>query len=1486
MLVLVLLISATLLLFQYKPVQTWAAKKGAAYLSQKLGTTVGIKSLYIKPFSSVVLEDFFVLDKQKDTLINTPKLTVDLLDFSPVSSIKKRTITFKNIQLDNGSIYLKRQKDSTSNFQFILNAFKSTDTVKTESKPWDIGFQQFTLNNLRFRYKNALSKDVTLPDRVNFDDIDIKRFSTVLTNVDIKHHLFKADIHHLNFKERSGLDVKDLTTNAIIDSNQIELQKLSLVTNRSNVKDYFKMKFRSFDDFSDFENKVVMDANFKASHVSSLDVAFFTINLKHIFFDLGIDGRIKGPVNNLKAKSLMVTAGQATYVKGDFNLKGLPNWDKTFLELKFDQVASNKQDIDLLYSRFTGTPNRHVPDVIGKFGNINFKGQFTGFQNDFIAFGEFRTKLGRFNSDINLKIDKAGVPSYSGKINTYDFDLGTLTDNSTLGRTTMAANIKGRGTEIKNMDNRLDAKVDYFDFRGYRYNNITLKGTFNKKKFVGGLLVKDKNLNLDFSGDIDLGKKLPVFGFYASIKGAQLNGLKLLKDTVGVDAELTTNFTGTNINNIDGSILLKSIRLKKPGKDYFIDSVYFKASGIENGRRLVLQSDLAEGSLKGKYDLTSLPDYFKSIAKKYIPSLKMNVASNINPQNFEFNFKIRNLEPVTQFFAPSLSFPDQGSFRGDFNSIDRTAVLTGSIKTIKYNNIVFHDLVIDESTTDDMLNLNLALTKVNFSDSLFVKDINITNFLKRDSLNFNVKLSDKSAVNQLDLYGLFKFNSDTTTALQLLPSDVILENKVWKLKENVQIKIAGGKTRIDGFQLSNGPQIVKIDGLISPDPADILNITFQKFNMNTFDQLSKASGIYLNGTMNGGVKLASLTGKPGLETNLTIDSLAFNKTLLGDVKFNTTLNEQDKVLNSKLSIFNKGLETLSANGTYDLTPTDNTLDFNVRMNQTQAIILEPFVKSLISNLKGAISSDLKLTGTLSKPLINGTLTFQNTGLTVNYLKTPYIINDKILVENSLVKITNLSITDGKGGEGIANGTVDLSKELSNPELDVEVVVAPDKPLLALNTTFKDNRLYYGTAYGTGTFGFRGPIDNMRIDIKARTTEGTVFNIPLNTSSTASDYDFIRYVDPKDSLKTIKHENSFKGVTLNFDLSADEKTTVKIYTDYGVLTGNGTARDLNLKISSLGDFDMYGSYLISTGKFEFTAKNVISKLFEVSQGGTISWSGNPANATINLKATYDVRTDVSVLYQAAGSSTPSKYELVQAQLGLTGPLIKPAIDFDFNFPTDPNIKDDLSTYLTDNTNRSQQAVSLIVRRQFSSSANNRGLNNTVRNTAQDALTEYVFNQFNSLFAQTNIKGLDLNIRSAQEASATVHLFNDRVLLNYSLFSNQGELFSGSGNTQTLLNQNFGNLTKDIGIQYLIRKDGRLMATYSYRALNSTTLDNINGQLGVPNYVNGVGLVYRRDFDTFGEFFKNIFGRRTPAKKDSTNVNSPLINNKNEDDNPDD
>jgi hypothetical protein len=95
-----LLVAILLFALQFKPVQTFIAKKAATFLSKELHTTVSLTGLYVRPFKSVVLEGLYVLDLQKDTLLSTPTLMVDLNTFS----LKQKVIDVNTVQLNNGAL--------------------------------------------------------------------------------------------------------------------------------------------------------------------------------------------------------------------------------------------------------------------------------------------------------------------------------------------------------------------------------------------------------------------------------------------------------------------------------------------------------------------------------------------------------------------------------------------------------------------------------------------------------------------------------------------------------------------------------------------------------------------------------------------------------------------------------------------------------------------------------------------------------------------------------------------------------------------------------------------------------------------------------------------------------------------------------------------------------------------------------------------------------------------------------------------------------------------------------------------------------------------------------------------------------------------------------------------------------------------------------------------------------------------------------------
>ena len=1441
---------------QSKSVQTYLAQKTAKYLSEELQTRIEIESLYIKPFKSLVLEGLFIQDREKDTLLYTQKFTVDL----NVLSLELRKISVNTVQMDKGTFFLKQYKDSTTNVEFIVNYF-NTGTPKPlakKRKPFDVSFDKITLNNIAFKYKN-FNAATRKGNSIDPNDLELYNLNATILGLDNKTHLAKAQLRNLTFREKSGFYLKKLSTDFTIDTNRMEFKNLLLQTPRSRLSDYALFTFGGFKDFGQFFNKVYVKAHLDNSSLHPADLVFFSPAIKSADMDIRMDGDISGYLNNIKARNFALRAGKATYLRGNFDIKGLPRPEETFLSLEFDQVFTNKQDADYIIKMLTGKTGQ-VPTIVQKFGNIYFKGQFIGFPKDFIAHGEFKTSLGRIVSDINMKID-GKRPVYSGTVKAYDFNIGELLNQKLIGRTSVSASIKGSGFDKKDIRETIAGTISYLDFKDYRYTNINLNGNFNRNLFNGAIKVNDKNIKLDFNGSVNLNPMVPEFNFLATIREANLHSLNFIKDTVQVDADFNTNFSGKNLDDIQGRLDLGHIRLTNTKTSVVVDSVKLFAEGTGNERSLTINSDILDASIKGRYDLQTLPDYFISVAKRYIPSVQIAYKTP-KPQNFDLRLRLKYFEPIGLFFSPDLKIPEGAAINGKFVSSENIATLSGFSKLVQYKNIKVNDLIIDETNDSKGLNVFITSDRVDLTDSLYIKNVNISNIIQNDSLALNIKLSDKSAINQLDLNGLVEFGVDRTLRLSLLPSDVIINSEVWKVQEQVHFKFDKGKTIIENFELFRDNQLLTINGTISADPEDKLDLDFKKFKLTTFNALTKGAGFDMKGELNGQVRVASIGKTPHIEASVGIDSIVLNNIAVGSLSLKTDLNNATKVVNVDLEMTKDSKETLSLLGTYDADSEDNNLDMAVKMDNSDLIIFQPFLKRLVSNLKGSLSANLKLSGKLLAPQVNGKVAFNDAGMTVNYLKTTYRITDSVRIENSVIILENLGLNDSQRtpATAIVNGTVDLHN-IKTPDIHIKIVTS--RPFMALNTTRKDNSIYYGTAYAIGQFDFDGPTNNMNINIDASTGAGTVFNIPLNSSEVIAENDFINFVS-RDSSLTPKKTPSFQGLTMNFNLNIDENSEVNLFTDLGKLSGRGTATPLRMTISSLGDFAMYGNYIISEGKFLFTSQDIINKSFKIREGGSIRWTGNPVEAKINLNAVYGVRTSLSPLYSAAGRPPSNDRVQAEAAMLLTGELLSPGFALDLNFPADSYVKDELQSYLSDQNNLTLQSFNLIVRNRFAGASNDSNLQEQSLDYVRSAGTEFAFSQFNTILAQSlNIDFVDFNIRSFNDANLSFRLFNDRFIFTGGVTDQRkGDLseFRVFGN----------NIASDVEAQFLIRKDGSLIARASNRPNNKNLL-NLSSSA---ENINSIGLVSRQEFDTFGEFIGILTGKGRRDEKRKQQPATPV------------
>src|SRR5690606_35585100 len=103
---------------QYRPVQTYFAKRAADYLSRELHTSVSLEGLYFKPFSSLVLRGLYVADLSGDTLLYADQLTASV----NLWKIREHQITISKLALTGGSFFVHRQGDN-SNLSFLIDYF-------------------------------------------------------------------------------------------------------------------------------------------------------------------------------------------------------------------------------------------------------------------------------------------------------------------------------------------------------------------------------------------------------------------------------------------------------------------------------------------------------------------------------------------------------------------------------------------------------------------------------------------------------------------------------------------------------------------------------------------------------------------------------------------------------------------------------------------------------------------------------------------------------------------------------------------------------------------------------------------------------------------------------------------------------------------------------------------------------------------------------------------------------------------------------------------------------------------------------------------------------------------------------------------------------------------------------------------------------------------------------------------------------------------
>lgn len=1429
-------------------------------LSNQLKTEISVEKVDVSFFTGVTLNKLFVRDLHQDTLAYIDELNVDIKTFS----LSSKKIIIDDVVLNNAYINIvKYKEDSTLNFQFIVDHFASDDTTSSD---W-----LFKLNEVHFKNSKLAYNDYDYEPLlgIDYDHTVLSKFNLSLSEIEFIPSGINCSIDALAFEEKSGFVIEEMSTKFNISPFGIVAEKLRVRTPHSYIKGDVNFLTDDYDGMSNFITDVRINSYFESTKVSFKDLCFFATTLDCVNKYVDFEGEVKGRIDNLKARKVIFTLDDGTHFKGNVDITGIPEPDNIFMHIKADELITSKKQLEQipLYP-FSEKQFISLPDNFKHFGEIKFKGTYTGFFHDFVAYGNFYTDAGRLSTDLALKIQN-NKTIYKGSLKTTQFQLGKFLELPDLGTISMDANIEGKGLELKDIEAKLRGNVHQVVLKNYNYHNLHVKGLFMNKVFNGFMSVEDENVDFDFNGLVDFSGKLPKMKFQSYINKARLAKLNFIEDkglNTNFSMHLDVDMVGNNIDNLVGAIDVSSLRLTDNEDDIRVKNILIKSEVQDKIKKLSVTSDMMTGYLEGEYNFKNLFDASANNFTAYLPSFQSNKYEGVKINNdFDFDLTILESDLISKLLLNGVDLSRNTTLKGYYHSKEQSLLVKGVFPKVEANGVIIKNATFESKSTENKILVDVVAEQIKQSDSLFVDDFKTSSIVKNDSISTQINWMNRDTTTRTEakfnLLTVFKSPKEFSTKFS--DSYIYVSDTLWAINQNNSIeykKTDAVEVLIKSLGIDAGHQSILIDGKVSGKPTDQVDVALSNFNLYNIQKLIPENVLKITGTIDGVASIKKEEGELIFTSDLNFDKLHLNETGIGVGNVKSTWNPIHKKLSVDGQFYKGHLPSIIFIGDYYPMEKEQSLDLNIKLQRADLQLVSNYTSDFISNLRGIASAEIDLKGTPENPDFDGYVTLQKTSFKVDYLNTSFSIpHCKINISPDMISYDNVVFLDEKGSKATSNATV-FHNYFKDVSLDFGFNA---KNFYALNTTLKENDLFYGKAFVTGLVNIGLYKNKLNIELDVTSEKETVINIPLNTAEEISENNFIEFVsnDVKEEMK--EKEVDLSNIEMNFVLHATPDAEVRLIFDDkvgDVIRARGEG-DISININPQGEFKMYGDYVVKDGDYLFTLQNIINKKFNLEEGGKISWNGDPLEAQLNLTAVYRLRARLYELIanteDSASAELYKKRTPINLKLNITNTMLSPDIAFDIDLPTaDETTKNKVRSILYVSSQQeniqelNKQVFSLLVLNQFIPPDGGGTANYS--NVGSTTSTEMLSNQLSNWLSQISTDfDIGLNYRPGDEISnqelelaLSTQLFNDRVVLDGNL--------GVSDNKNLNNNQNASNLVGDFSIEYKITEDGKLRVK-GFNQSNQFSLQRRSS-----NYTQGVGLFYRKEFDRFGELFR----RKTP------------------------
>ena len=1350
----------------------------------------------------------------------------------------KWNIAVKKVDIERSKVHLQMPGDS-------MRIYANLGRAALRGGAFDTGRNYYAVKALQLQdcdvnYDIPYIKPVA---GIDPNHIAVKRLTLMLDTLSYNNEgVLRAGLRGLTLHEKCGLDVTRLSGSVYMDTMQLRLPALQLRTPASRIDADVAFDFKAFNAGKGGHCQAMVDASIGYDDIRTLATGYvdkaYLRALPHK--PLAIKGTVSGNIDHLRLPSLTLNMpgvmqasanGYTNYVTKDWR-NGKFNFNlrtKSMAAVRQLMPASLKQSIN-------------VPDGLSLRG----KAAFNGSRYD----ADIKAGIGRGSLTAKAKLD-VKRETYKVVATAHQLPIASIVRGVPVGPFSGSLRASGSGWDVMSPRTSLtaDAKVNALSYERYPLGGISVKANLRGGKAVAHF--EADNPLLQGNGHIEalLGRHNYEVAVKASLPNIDLKKLGVTTDTLyfgtDIDIKATANKTFTAYA-LSGSIAnnhFTTQRMSAMAKDILFDLATSRDTTTAN----ISAGDLRL-RLGAKGDIPHLGTHLARFANELQKEAK---TYNIDQE------RLKTYLPVMAFYLDAgrdnplynIARMKGYSFSSAYVNLntDPHVGMTGDARMGALNVGALLLDTIDTHIFQDSTGVQMRGLVKNGKKNPNPLEVRMRSYVMRSGAGIELSYYDSEGERGVDV-GLQAALVDGGLNIHLYPENPVLAYRNFKVNKNNYIFLGKDNSiRADVDLLADDGTGLKIYG----EPKDSVNDLTVSVNQVNLGELSAVLPYMpkLSGMLSGDVHVTDDSQHKQLSAmaSLTADNFKYEDMPLGNVGIDAVyLPKTGGEHQASAFISSNGKEVLACNGTY-FDRNGGTFEGDAQLHDFPLQMLNGFMASTDVALKGIAGGDLRVNGSLDKPVINGSLDLDSAHIYSDVYGFDLRTDERALdIKDSRIIFSDYRLFSTGKEPMVLNGTFDMS-DFERMRMDFAMRA---KNFELINTRKKAQSMLFGKVYANYVGTLKGTTDNLSLRGKLEVLDRTDVTYILKDSPLSVDdrlHDLVQFTNFKDSTQTAQPEKAVDGgmdITMGISISDAAIFHCNLSDDgqsYVKLEGGG---DMTLRMTQQGDMRMTGLFTTNSGEMKYQLPVIPLKTFQIVQGSSVQFTGDVMNPTLNIAAKERTKAVVT---------EDDRQRSVAFDVGvkITKPLNDMGLEFTIEAPEDLNIQNQLASMSAEQ--RGKAAVTMMATGMYMTDET---MMSGSGFKANNALNAFLQSEIQNI-AGSALKTIDINLGVESGTSQTGTSTTDYSFQFAKRFwgNRISVIIGGKVSTGADATNSAESFINNVSVEYRLDQGATRYVKAFY---DRDTQDPLEGQLTKT----GAGLVLRRKTDRLGELF--IFRNKSKKK----------------------